>query len=180
MAILYPTSLANLVVEVGTRHCHQTLLSAFSASCGPFCLGHDVLKSAFHVACSRTISARIILWMRPANERRRYIVMPSLIGWVHTQKYPFISHKRNCRQCWNYISSHNSFCTELCFMVNRRGTICQESCLEMGPVINDNGNNINNCYEAIRPYVIIVLWSTINLLVAYNDSHSGAETGIFH
>ena len=25
MAILYPTSLANLVVEVGTRHCHQTL-----------------------------------------------------------------------------------------------------------------------------------------------------------
>ena len=26
MAILYPTSLANLVVEVGTRHCHQTLL----------------------------------------------------------------------------------------------------------------------------------------------------------
>ena len=24
-AILYPTSLANLVVEVGTRHCHQTL-----------------------------------------------------------------------------------------------------------------------------------------------------------
>ena len=28
MAILYPASLANLVVEVGTRHCHQTLLVA--------------------------------------------------------------------------------------------------------------------------------------------------------
>ena len=28
MAILYPTSLANLVVEVGTRHCHQTLLQS--------------------------------------------------------------------------------------------------------------------------------------------------------
>ena len=26
MAILYPASLTNLVVEVGTRHCHQTLL----------------------------------------------------------------------------------------------------------------------------------------------------------
>ena len=26
LAILYPTSLANLVVEVGTRHSHQTLL----------------------------------------------------------------------------------------------------------------------------------------------------------
>ena len=28
LAILYPTSLANLVVEVGTRHSHQTLLTA--------------------------------------------------------------------------------------------------------------------------------------------------------
>ena len=27
MAILYPASLANLVVEVGTRHCHQTLFT---------------------------------------------------------------------------------------------------------------------------------------------------------
>ena len=27
LAILYPTSLANLVVEVGTRHSHQTLLT---------------------------------------------------------------------------------------------------------------------------------------------------------
>ena len=26
LAILHPTSLANLVVEVGTRHSHQTLL----------------------------------------------------------------------------------------------------------------------------------------------------------
>ena len=26
LAILYPTSLANLVVEVGTKHCHQILL----------------------------------------------------------------------------------------------------------------------------------------------------------
>ena len=30
MAILYPTSLANLVAEVGTRHCHQTLLEYLS------------------------------------------------------------------------------------------------------------------------------------------------------
>ena len=33
---------------------------------------------------------RIILCMHPANERRRYIVMPSLIGWVHTQNDPCI------------------------------------------------------------------------------------------
>ena len=31
----------------------------------------------------------IILWMRPANERRRYIVTSSLIGWAHTQNDPW-------------------------------------------------------------------------------------------
>ena len=30
----------------------------------------------------------IILWMRPANERQRYIVMSSPIGWAHTQNDP--------------------------------------------------------------------------------------------
>ena len=30
----------------------------------------------------------IILCMRPANERRRYIVTSSLIGWAHTQNDP--------------------------------------------------------------------------------------------
>ena len=44
MAILYPTSLANLVVEVGTRHCHQTLLKMSSAKWRRFCLGLNVLK----------------------------------------------------------------------------------------------------------------------------------------
>ena len=32
-----------------------------------------------------TTLAGIILCMHPANERRRYSVTPSLIGWVHTQ-----------------------------------------------------------------------------------------------
>ena len=32
---------------------------------------------------SRTI-ARLILGLRPANERRRYKVTPSLIGWAQT------------------------------------------------------------------------------------------------
>ena len=31
---------------------------------------------------------RIIFWMRPANERRRYIVTSSLIGWAHAQNDP--------------------------------------------------------------------------------------------
>ena len=32
----------------------------------------------------------IILWMRPANERRRYIVTSALIGWAHLQNNPCI------------------------------------------------------------------------------------------
>ena len=31
----------------------------------------------------------IILWMRPANERRRYNVTSSLIGWEHSQNDPW-------------------------------------------------------------------------------------------
>ena len=31
------------------------------------------------------LTAGTILWMRPANERRRYNVTSSLIGWAHTQ-----------------------------------------------------------------------------------------------
>ena len=30
----------------------------------------------------------IILYLRPANERRRYIVTSALIGWVHAQMIP--------------------------------------------------------------------------------------------
>ena len=32
----------------------------------------------------------ILLCMRPANERWRYTVTPSFIGWAHTQKDPCI------------------------------------------------------------------------------------------
>ena len=56
------------------------------------------------------ISSGIILCMRPANERRRYMVMSSLIGWVQTQndswniipniaKY-FAGLQASSQQCW--------------------------------------------------------------------------------
>ena len=35
------------------------------------------------------IDSGIILYMRSANERRRYIETSSLIGWAHTQNDPF-------------------------------------------------------------------------------------------
>ena len=49
MAILYPTSLANLVVEVGTRHCHQTLLKSWQRH-----LCADTMES-WHVQCTHGV-----------------------------------------------------------------------------------------------------------------------------
>ena len=40
------------------------------------------------------IYSRIILCMRPANERRRYSVTSSLIGWVHIQNDPCVLHNK--------------------------------------------------------------------------------------
>ena len=45
----------------------------------------------FETTVLQAVVARIILCMRPANERRRYIVTSSLIGWVHTQIDPCCS-----------------------------------------------------------------------------------------
>ena len=36
----------------------------------------------------------IIFLMRPANEKRRYILTSSLIGWAHTQNYPRFSDRQ--------------------------------------------------------------------------------------
>ena len=60
--------------------------------------GNNELNDVFHIsngyaAISYSNKPGIILWMRPANdmnERRHYIVTLSLIGWVHTQKWPLI------------------------------------------------------------------------------------------
>ena len=38
--------------------------------------------------CIRQSLTALVLFMRPASERRRYIVTSSLIGWVHTQNDP--------------------------------------------------------------------------------------------
>ena len=47
-------------------------------------------------------SPGIILSMHPANERRCYNVTLSLIGWVHTKTYPWIS--------WRIFSLYFKWC----------------------------------------------------------------------
>ena len=50
--------------------------------------GMWVWNSAVWLRCCMRTSG-IILSMRPANERCRYTVMPSLIGWAHTRNDPW-------------------------------------------------------------------------------------------
>ena len=49
-----------------------------------------ILCATITVYSMNILMAGIILCMCPANERRRYIVTSSLIGWAHTQNDPFI------------------------------------------------------------------------------------------
>ena len=49
---------------------------------------YQVLYATLALCCDFNgllLVMRIILFMRPANERHRYNVMSSLIGWAHTQ-----------------------------------------------------------------------------------------------
>ena len=64
--------------------------------------------------------AGIILWMLPANERWRYIVMSPLIGWAHTQNDPSMSEKifNNIRE-FQHMKPINIFGPEIndqCFV----------------------------------------------------------------
>ena len=47
----------------------------------------------------------IILYMRPANARRRYSATPSLIGWAHTDNDPClqVTHSKPCFQAYHPI-----------------------------------------------------------------------------
>ena len=45
----------------------------------------------------KEVTVGIILWIRPVNERRRYIVTSSLIGWAHTQNDPWVSGAMSIR-----------------------------------------------------------------------------------
>ena len=68
----------------------------------PFCRSALKLRSSRYGIMraggfSALTIAGIILYMRPANERRRYIVTPSLIGWAHTQNDPCLNYA--CYRC---------------------------------------------------------------------------------
>ena len=46
--------------------------------------------------------AGLILGLHPANERRRYKVTPSHIGWTQTKNQACINERHTCQYCINY------------------------------------------------------------------------------
>ena len=63
MAILYPKSLANLVVKVGTRHSHQILLKMIKENL------REIDSVAYVCSFPSDIQYRVILWLQ--MQRRR-------------------------------------------------------------------------------------------------------------
>ena len=59
-----------------------------------------------HFDLSSHCNAGFILCMRPANERRRYIVTSSLIGRTHTQNEPCNENACEMSWCHNVIHRH--------------------------------------------------------------------------
>ena len=67
----------------------------------------------FNDKASATNATGIILWMRPANERRRYIVTSSLIGWAHN-----VTTTNNAQQtmfifCGMFCTTLQKFCIQM-------------------------------------------------------------------
>ena len=52
------------------------------------CFGLNVIMLSFASCQAQCVHAGTILCMPPANDRLRYIVTASLIGWTHTQNDP--------------------------------------------------------------------------------------------
>ena len=55
----------------------------------------------------------IILWMHPANKRLHYIVMSSLIGWVHAQNDPWKYVRIVSNDVITWMSSGACFTNEM-------------------------------------------------------------------
>ena len=66
----------------------------------------DTCVTVFHEKEFQLAKPPGIIWcMRPANERRRYTVTSSLIGWAHKQNDPWPW------QCWGMMGNINTFLT---------------------------------------------------------------------
>ena len=93
-------SLLYLIIVIGTKWPHfcrrrhfifnekYGILIQFSLKFAPVCLvdvnGDKPLPESLMTQFTDAYNSGLILGLRPANERRRYSVTPSLIGWAQT------------------------------------------------------------------------------------------------
>ena len=84
------TNVSEILSRIQTFSLKKMHLKMSSAKWRPCCLGLNVLSGSplvQAIACylmAQVITSAMILGLRTANERRRYKVTPSLIGWAQT------------------------------------------------------------------------------------------------
>ena len=84
---------------------HSIRIKGWIGNCGLFHLYEEtyilaMVNTLFYVLEDlrrKTPVSEFILWMRPANERRCYIVTSSPIGWVHSLSDPYCVSTNNHR-----------------------------------------------------------------------------------
>ena len=95
-----------------SRYCSKSLVISIPTHEGNIWNGFFREFNKFDLCCTF-----VILCMHPANERRRYSVTSSLIGWLHTQNDPWsLYHEQHFvywRQCRKHLIWH------LCFYSKR-------------------------------------------------------------
>ena len=87
---------------------HWRMLTEFEKKLGLGYIGYYIMDFSLLYWC---LWVMIILCMRPANERRRYNVTSSLIGWPHTQNDPCVGYVRH-RHATIYVHGMIEIITE--------------------------------------------------------------------
>ena len=86
-------------------------------------VSHKVVWVPSTFPAQKDIIGGFILWMHPANERRRYSVTSPLIGWAHTQNGDAPSQWEATLQC-NVATNWLGACTKWLLHCDHR---CQEA-----------------------------------------------------
>ena len=81
------TNFSEILIEILTFSFKKMRLKVSSAKRRPFCLGLNVLRNPWLHIYINWVSLIYASMDHFVNERRRYIVTSSLIGWAHTQNY---------------------------------------------------------------------------------------------
>ena len=117
--------------------------------------------NGWHCILLADTTAGIILWMRPANERWRYTVTPSLIGWAHTQYDPCPTNERwwftVTTSLIGWAHTQTDPCTVAC-LLQEYLQVCVGRCICF--ILNWLGGSTVHMPAIVTPCLFLALWDT--------------------